>query len=315
MHTTFVAYQNPCQRYKLTKTCGAIVQSSRMFWPYRLVTNMFQRLLERHSGRFSIDTKTPVTAIALSNEPNDAHPYVLQTPRGTVRAAKVFHCVSGFTGHLLPRLKGALFPCRLSMSTQQPGPQWGIRPYAWLFHVPQSYDPSTTLVEQGLYWMQQNAETGTLFVGGDIQRLDDYITSDDSFTSSDSVRNLTTLLPKRLLDQGWTNTFTNAPLSSATALHRVWSGILSMTPDQVPIVGSVPESVSGRDHTGGEWIAAGFNGYGMSQCWLAGQAIAHMALGEAKPEWLPDVYLSSESRISNQERMGPDAALKSFFER
>jgi glycine/D-amino acid oxidase-like deaminating enzyme len=36
--------------------------------------------------------------------------YVLTTPRGTVRAAKVFHCVNGFTGHLLPKLRGPLFP-------------------------------------------------------------------------------------------------------------------------------------------------------------------------------------------------------------
>lgn len=162
--------------------------------------------------------------------------------------------------------------------------------------------------------MQQNAETGDLFVGGDLQRLDDFLSSDDSVISADSARNLTDLLPKRLFKEGWTNPITNTTMTSATALHRIWSGILSMTADQVPIVGSVPTSISGRNVEGGEWIAAGFNGYGMSQCWLCGEAIARMALGEQKPEWLPDVYLSTERRLGDVS-MGSEAALASFFAR
>lgn len=201
------------------------------------------------------------------------------------------------------------------MSTQKPGPQWGNRPYSWLFHSKQSWDPRTALVEQGLYWMQQNAETGDLFVGGDVQRLDDFLSSDDSVTSADSARNLTTLLPKKLFNKGWTNPITNDTLSSATAIHRVWSGIIGMTADQLPIVGQVPTGVSERNIDNGEWIAAGFNGYGMCQAWLSGQAIALMALGEPKPEWLPDVYLSTENRLTNEATMGAEAALGSFFSR
>jgi glycine/D-amino acid oxidase-like deaminating enzyme len=163
--------------------------------------------------------------------------------------------------------------------------------------------------------MQQNAKSGDLFVGGDVQRLDDYLSSDDSVISADSAANLIKLLPTRIFDKGWTNPATNSQLPSATALHRIWSGILSMTADQVPIVGSVPMSLSDRNIEGGEWVAAGFNGYGMGQCWLCGQAIARMALGEAKPEWLPGVYLSTEKRLVEQGTMGPEAALQSFFER
>lgn len=294
---------------------GALVVKSRVCWPYKLVTNLLQRLLENHAERFSVETNTPVISITVSQESDTAYPYVLTTPRGTVRAAKVFHCVNGFTGHLLPKLRGPLFPCRLSMSTQKPGPQWGNRPYSWLFHSKQSWDPSTTLVEQGLYWMQQNAETGDLFVGGDVQRLDEFLSSDDSIISADSAGNLTTLLPKRIFDKGWSNPITNDTLSSATAIHRIWSGIIAMTADQIPIVGNVPTSVSERNVDGGEWIAAGFNGYGMCQAWLSGQAIARMALGEPKPEWLPNVYLSSEKRLGDKVNMGAEAALASFFSR
>jgi glycine/D-amino acid oxidase-like deaminating enzyme len=176
-----------------------------------------------------------------------------------------------------------------------------------------SYDESTTVTEQGLYWMQQNAETGDLFVGGDIQRLDDFLSSDDSVISADSTGNLTTLLPNKLFNEGWTNSITNNTLSAGTSLHRIWSGIIGMTADQLPIVGSVPTSVSERNIEGGEWVAAGFNGYGMCQAWLSGQAIATMALGGPKPEWLPDVYLSSERRLTDRVNMGQEAALASFF--
>ncbi|KAH8696170.1 FAD dependent oxidoreductase [Talaromyces proteolyticus] len=298
--------------YHFKKSKGALVVKSHVCWPYRLITNLLQLLLERYPERFTVETQTAVTSITVFQDSNIEYPYVLATPRGTVRAAKVFHCVNGFTGHLLPKLRGPLFPTRLSMSTQKPGPQWENRPFSWLFHSKQSWDPNTTLVEQGLYWMQQNAETGDLFLGGDLQRLDDFIASDDSVISADSAGNLTTLLPKRIFNEGWTNPITNESLYSSTALHRVWSGIIGMTADQVPIVGSVPTSVSGRNIDKGEWIAAGFNGYGMCQAWLSGQAIARMALGEPKPEWLPDVYLSTEKRLTDKA-MGPDAALASFF--
>ncbi|KAL5358535.1 FAD dependent oxidoreductase [Aspergillus floccosus] len=303
------------KEYDFKQSKGALVVKSRALWPYRLVTNLLQRFLERYPKRFYIETQTPVTSITVSKDSDAAYPYILTTPRGTVRTAKVFHCVNAFTGHLLPKLRGTIFPCRLSMSTQKPGPQWGNRPYTWLFRSKQSWDPSTTLVEQGLFWMQQNAKSGDLFLGGDVQRLDDIISSDDSAISADAAGNLTTLLPRRIFSKGWTNPNTNDTLSSAPALQRLWSGIIGMTADQLPIVGNVPVSVSDRNIEGGEWVAAGFNGYGMCQAWLSGQAIARMALGEPKPEWLPDDYLSTEERLVGNDKTSPEAALESFFRR
>ena len=110
------------QRYHFKKSVGALVLKSGVCWPYRLITNLLQRLLERYSGRFTVETKTPVTSVTVAQDSDNAYPYIVNTPRGAVRAAKVFHCVNGFARHLLPKLRGPLFPCRLSMSTQKPGP-------------------------------------------------------------------------------------------------------------------------------------------------------------------------------------------------
>jgi hypothetical protein len=40
-----------------------------------------------------------------------------------------------------------------------------------------------------------------------------------------------------------------------------------------------------------------------------------MALGEPKPEWLPDAYLSTEERLTDKVNMGKEAAIASFFTR
>lgn len=254
-----------------------------------------------------------MTSVAISQEVDADYPYLLTTPRGVVRAAKVFHCTSGFAGHLLPKLRGPIFPCRLHMACDVPGPQFGRRAVSWLWHVPVTFDPKTRMVEQGLYWMQQNAQTGDLFYGGDTQKVDDFITSDDTAVSVDAATNLKTLLPHKIFAKGWTDSQTGNTIA-AMEPRRTWCGILSMTADQVPIVGHVPTSLSGRNVEGGEWVAAGFNGYGMGQCWSSGEAIARMALGEEKPNWLPDVYLSTEKRLTGPT-MTTEAALESFFNR
>lgn len=292
---------------------GAFTHQSRVFWPYRLITGIFEHLLERYPERFAIETQTPVTSITLSWDSDGTYPYILETPRGVVRATKVFHCAGGFTGHLLPKLRGPIFPSRLSMSCAPPGPSFGNQAVSWLWRVPENFDPDTKVVEQGLYWMQQNAKTGELFYGGDKAKMDEIITANDTTVSAESARNLETLLPQKIFARGWTDPSTGATISSMQP-HHTWSGILSMTPDHLAVVGPVPTSLSGRQIDGGEWVAAGFNGYGMGQCWSSGEAIARMALGEPKPEWLPQIYLSSEERLTSAH-MNTEAALGSFFGR
>lgn len=38
-----------------------------------------------------------------------------------------------------------------------------------------------------------------------------------------------------------------------------------------------------------------------------------MALGDAVPEWLPDLYLVSAERLGGEMRMSPEAAIASFL--
>lgn len=158
--------------------------------------------------------------------------------------------------------------------------------------------------------MQQNAKTGDLFFGGQQHDLDQFISADDRTVTPTSASDLSTKLPK-IFDQGWTDPATGAAI--APEVRCIWSGIIGSTPDHNPIVGKVPISIAERGGSrGGEWIAVGYNGYGMVQCWSSGEAIAQMALGQPRPEWLPRNLLISEERLFDERRMGTETALYSL---
>lgn len=250
-----------------------------------------------------------MTSITYSPETNAKHPYILSTPRGNVRAREVFHCSNAFSGHLLPNLRGKIFPTRHIMSCQKPGPQFpnlgGKQCWMW-FGTPH-YDPSSGILDTGLYYMQQNPHTRDLFFGGNKAHIDEIVNADDRQVDPFSKANVSTILPK-LFDKRWKHPGTGSV--QRPVVDNVWSGIIGSTPDHLPLVGKLPASVTGRGGIdGGEWIAAGYNGYGMVQCWSCGEAIARMALGEAMPDWLPDVYVVTEQRLGDEMLMGTEAAL------
>lgn len=224
-----------------------------------------------------------------------------------MRAAQIFHCSNAFAGHLLPNLRGKIFPYRATMSRQTPAPQFPNLGYKHLFmlYKNQKYDPVTETLDNKLYHMHQNGATGDIFCGGDKRRIVEIISADDGEISVTAKKNLASFMSKTF-DEEWS-------VESPEKIHENWTGIIGMTPDVFPLVGKVPRSVSGRAIGDGEWIAAGFNGYGMPQCWSCGEAVARMALGEPMPGWLPEACVISDTRLNDEERMGSTAALKFFY--
>lgn len=253
-------------------------------WPYRLITATFGKLLKDFPERFTLQTATPVEAIQFDQK--QSPPYSLVTPRGIIRAHKVIHCTNGFSGHLLPNLVGGLFPLRGTMSVQTPGPEFpllGDR-LSWSTINKFTYHPETDLWDTQYHYMQQNAKTGDIWIGGECQKLSELLTSDDSTVGESTKNRLSSVLPG---------------LFSKVESHKVrqvWSGIMAFTSDGCPIVGRVPSSISGREGQG-EWVAAGYNGHGMDKAWLCGEGVARMALGEDNVPGLPRIYLLGEDRL------------------
>ncbi|GKU22046.1 fad dependent oxidoreductase superfamily protein [Fusarium langsethiae] len=280
------------ERWNIKGASGAVEHDAGAIWPYRLLTGIYQRLLAQSPDRLAIETNTPATKVEFFG--STEYPYVITTPRGTIRAKKVIHCTNGHASHLLPRLSGRIYPFRGTMSVQKPGPELantGASKSWSLSHKP-TLDIRTGLYITGLYYLQQNARTGRIWIGNETAYMPDILTADDTYVPETAVQALSTVLPKFFI-KGWGSERTSE-------IESIWSGIQGHTADGLPVVGQVPASVTGSEEDTGQWIAAGFNGYGMDKCWLTGEALVKMMLGEDVSDWFPQCYLITGDRLQSQ---------------
>lgn len=241
----------------------------------------------------------------MSSTSEEEYPYLVETSRGNVKATKVVYCTNGHTGHLLPLLRGKMFPFRGTMTVQDCGPSFPKQgdKRAFSFYGSGNFDAGTGAFDLGLHYMQQNARTGDVFIGGETEDINGIVNSDDSQISSGSLATLKSILPTEFAPEVWKD-------SEGPKIKSSWSGIMGFTADGVPLVGHLPKIATGRNE-GGEWIAAGFNGYGMANCWLSGEAVAGMMRGEDVSEWLPECYLPTPERLGLLD--APKAALHWFL--
>lgn len=291
------------QNYHYKDLSGAVEQRfASALWPYRLITGIYQRLLNEHRGRFTLETNTPVLSIEHNTKVSPAFPYALKTPRGTILAKNVIHCTNGFTGRLVPGLVGRMFPLKGTMSVQKPGPdfpRYGDQA-SWSYRWKARYVPETKEWSSGLFYAQQNARTGDIWIGGETQTLEELLTCDDSTVGETASKNLTTVLPKM---------FRNV---EPVELRKIWSGIMGFTSDGFPFIGNLTQSMTGRQGSG-EWVSAGYNGHGMDKAWLSGDAVARMTLGEDVSSVVPRAYVLDEDRF---EKLNTDRTvdnLMAFF--
>lgn len=153
------------------------------------------------------------------------------------------------------------------------------------------------------------------------------LTSDDTQTSAISEATLRSVLG-RIYEKGGGGG--GEQEQEQVVVKSLWSGIMGFTPDHVPWVGKLPKSVAshrgnylsaapttpttittngsanGSAHGApsearGEYIAAGFNGYGMPLCWGCGEAVAKMLLGQQDEisDWFPESFRITEQRLAS----------------
>ncbi|KAJ4164629.1 hypothetical protein LMH87_006293 [Akanthomyces muscarius] len=291
--TQILTAEELAEKYNFKAKSGAILFPNGAFWPYRLITRIWAQLKEQYTSRLSIETNTPVTEITYDPS-NTTHPYVLTTARGAVRAAKILHATNGYSGHLLPGLRGKIYPLRGTMSTQKPPSAFGNhgREITWSRVGGGDFDPETKVIELGLYYSNQNPNSGDVFIGGEKAKINEIFVSDDSVVGAPCEENLATKLPK-CYTKGWEDT-------SEHEVRKIWSGIMGFTGDRLPLIGKLPISATNRGGDGGEWIAAGFNGYGMPLCWSSGEAVAKMILGQGVGDFLPESFVLTEERLQKE---------------
>lgn len=160
---------------------------------------------------------------------------------------------------------------------------------SWSLHCRPSYDTESGRCAAGTYYMQQNPSSGYFYFGGGEETASGTITRDDSLSPQHSVARL----QEKLLALFGLQDEEDGDIISA------WSGIMGYTADGQPMVGRLPSTITGRDGDG-EWIAAGFNGMGMSMCVSSGEAIARMVLGETAGDTVPGAFHLTPSRLTHR---------------
>lgn len=153
-------------------------------------------------------------------------------------------------------------------------------------------DPFTEQMHWGLYYCQQNAQTKDIFIGCENQTVSDSICADDTYISDLALGDLPNFLPRMF------SAARDAKPGAKPKLKAIWSGVMGMTADGLPLVGRLPESVTGRT-SGEEWIAGGFNGEGMDKCWLSGESLAAMIAGRPVSTGMPEGYKINQERVDN----------------
>jgi glycine/D-amino acid oxidase-like deaminating enzyme len=283
---------------------GLMLGPAGAIWPYKFVTGVLKNLLARYGERFTLETNTPVSSI---DSRTGETPFTLHTSRGIVKAHHVVHCTNAHVGHLVPGLRGNIFPIRGQMSAQSPGtkfPHQGNE-RSWLFIYEKGFDYLTQLPCNG----QSDGEM--MFGGGFAQSegggIEDLgVTTDDALSLSADMH-LSGALSAVFGRENW------GPVKGS-AVKQMWTGNMGFSADGLPWVGMLSEKLTGRKRSklverrsGREWAAVAYSGEGMVNAWLCGKALAMMVLkhcsskpeaqGNLAPEWFPEQMLITDERI------------------
>jgi glycine/D-amino acid oxidase-like deaminating enzyme len=276
---------------------GAVTYPAATHSTYKLVTGLWQSLYKRFNQFLHLETTTPAVEVKALN-PRDPTPQLYQvgTPRGRISTRAVIHCSNSHVSHLVPGLRGKVFPVREQMTEQHfaMAPADSARSTAFLWRKGFDYF---------IHRPDTPGRQGAMLLGGALSQ-----SGDDGFDEfgipSDANKGLFIAAYLR----GLLPTMYNP--TQETKLVSSWTGIMGWSADLMPWVGRIPSSVTGRyppqnwgkpqeSVTGGEWICAGYSGEGMTHAWGCGKALATMILGKGSTlkDWFPEQYYITENRV------------------
>ncbi|KAF2169059.1 hypothetical protein M409DRAFT_21068 [Zasmidium cellare ATCC 36951] len=277
------------EKHGVLNAVGGMVSAAGAAWPYRLITSVFGNLLDTCPERFSIESNTPVESIEYSA---DTATYTAQTSRGPIKARYVVHATNGHAGHLLPGIRGALFPLRGQMTAQTPWKDFGVKggSQSWAIHYGKGFD-----------YITQSPSSGEIFIGGALINSDPLLEIGNPRDDANCVRSIAHL-------GGIMDATFGTPVRQE--IRATWTGVMGFTVDGLPLVGKLPNMATLREGNN-EFVAAGYNGYGMPNAYLCGKYIADLVLGREHAGSVPSAYLITEKRL---KEMNPAIAAESWMQ-
>ena len=290
------------QEFKLSRATGIVAGPAGALWPYKFVTGVFAKLLAKYPAEFLVHDHTVVESIHVDS--SSKYKYKVETNRGIISAKHVIHCTNAHVSHLVPGLRGRIFPVRGQMSAQTPGDQFPCQAteHSWLFNYDRGFDYLTQL-PGGQMMLGGGFSRGE---GGGLAELG--VPTDDKMSVYIDIH-LSGALSAVFGRQNWGRV-------QGDPVQAMWTGNMAFSTDGFPWVGQLPDSVTHRtspdsnNDSGTEWVCAAFGGDGMVQAWLCGKALATMLLlrdNQLAPDidadisWFPEQMLVSDERFKAAE--------------
>ncbi|KAI2889475.1 hypothetical protein CBS76997_6460 [Aspergillus niger] len=291
------------EEFCLSRALGIVAGPGGAIWPYRFVTGVLDQLKKEFSRDLLIETNTPVTGIEEVDGGGDSHlRYLVSTSRGVIRARHVIHCTNAHVGHLVPGLRGRIYPIRGQMSTQHPGQKFRCQgeEHSWILNYDRGFDYLTQLPQSEAGQMMM---FGGGFAQGEGGGITDMGIATDSEISLYADIHLSGALSAVFGRNNWGSV-------AQQSVEQMWTGNMGFSADGLPWVGRLPGSTTEREPhregQGAEWVSAAFSGEGMVLAWLCGKALATMLLIhdnellESKStdlSWFPEQMLVTEDRV------------------
>ncbi|KAJ5708343.1 hypothetical protein N7488_008144 [Penicillium malachiteum] len=294
--------------FRLSNATGVVAGPAGAIWPYKFVTGVLANLLAGYPHDIQISDRTAVESIQ-TDSANSKH--TVKTSRGEITARHVIHCTNAHVAHLVPGLRGRIFPVRGQMSAQTPGDNFPCQAYehSWIFNYHRGFDYLTQLPGGEMM-------LGGGFAQGEMGGIAELGVPGDHEMSVYIDIHLSGALSAVFGRESWGHV-------KGDQVQAMWTGNMGFSSDSFAWVGQLPESLTGRASLdkgkGAEWVCAAFGGEGMVQCWQSGKALATM-LGLQDKElglnvssdisWFPEQMRVSQQRISAAELPSSVAAFR-----
>jgi len=305
--------KDTCQKH-LHSPCfvGGMYQSAAAsFHPARVAHALAEEVRKLGARIF---TGTQVLSVEEERKENEnsqlpsSHCYKVRTAAsGEVSSTVVVHATNAWASNLVPWLEGLIVPTRGQALATSPIPQ-----LRWLYNL---------AFDDGYQYMIQRSD-GRVVLGGMrwVSPTKERNTLDDSVHNIEISQKLHEFLeetfPDLQEDKGQGVNEGKVPFK----VEFEWTGIMAYSRDGLPLIGPLepltqttpfaegtlfsPDllcekirkiiTIPGRGGLRpGQYIAAGYTGNGMANCFAAGKALANMILGQLSPEHFVQCLLPS----------------------
>jgi glycine/D-amino acid oxidase-like deaminating enzyme len=240
-------------------------------WPYKFIMHLVELIVD---AGVNLQTNTPVTSVTADPEGG----FIVETPRGKMRAGKVVYANNAYVSGVLPQYKKNIVPCK-GICCRITVPDGVTAPL-----LNNSYINRTD--ENVLSYLIPRAD-GSIIVGGAaavFRKHEEqwYNNVDDSILIDSAKDYYNDYMQKTYC--GWEDT--------GARIDKIWSGVMGYSYDSNPHIGTVP---GGKD----QYILAGFNGHGMPVIWLSSKELAKMIVQDIPFEKtsMPRLFQTSQFRI------------------